>query len=53
MNVGKRVSELRWSDAEATIPPGHRINEPKPLFRKITSEEVEEQVQKLLNRLKK
>ncbi|MEM2188543.1 MAG: methionine--tRNA ligase [Nitrososphaerota archaeon] len=53
MNIGRKVSELRWSDAEAIIPPGHRINEPKPLFRKITSEEVEEQMRKLLERLKK
>ncbi|MCD6592212.1 MAG: hypothetical protein J7K78_04270, partial [Thaumarchaeota archaeon] len=47
MNIGKRVSELRWSDVAKEIPPGHRINEPKPLFRKITSKEVEEKLEKL------
>ena len=47
MNIGKRVSELRWSDVAKEILPGHRIKEPKPLFRKITSEEVKEKLEKL------
>ena len=47
LNLGKRVEELRWSDSTATLPPGHRISEPKPLFRKIGREEIEAKIAKL------
>ena len=47
MNLNKSVSDLRWDDVELEIPPGHKINEPKPLFRKITADEVREKLKKL------
>jgi len=47
MNLGRSVSDLSWDDVELEIPPGHRINEPKPLFRKITADEVREKLKKL------
>ncbi|HDD40181.1 MAG TPA: methionine--tRNA ligase, partial [Nitrososphaeria archaeon] len=47
LNTGERVEELRWSDVEKIIPPGHRIREPKPLFRKITKEEIDEKLRRL------
>ncbi|HDD66397.1 MAG TPA: methionine--tRNA ligase, partial [Nitrososphaeria archaeon] len=47
MNLDMRVEDLRWSDAVREIPPGHRINEPKPLFRKITAEEVRRKLSEL------
>ena len=47
LSIEKKVSELRWSDVELEIPAGHRIAEPKPLFRKITKEEIDEKLRKL------
>ena len=47
LNTGEKVSDLRWSDVEKIISPGHRIKEPKPLFRKIGKEEVREKLKKL------
>ncbi len=47
MNYPRKVEELRWSDAQETLEPGHPINEPKPLFRKISEEEVREKIEGL------
>ena len=47
LNLDKRVEDLRWSDVEKLIPSGHRIKKPKPLFRKITREEIDEKLRKL------
>ncbi len=47
LNLGKRVEDLRWNDVEKLIPSGHRIEKPKPLFRKITREEIDEKLRKL------
>ncbi|MEM2941903.1 MAG: hypothetical protein QXT81_00535, partial [Candidatus Bathyarchaeia archaeon] len=35
------VEEQRWDDAgRLLIKPNHRIGEPKPLFRKVSAEEI-------------
>ncbi len=47
LNLEKNVNELKWNDLEREIPPGHKIREPKPLFRKIEKKEVEEKIRKL------
>ncbi|RLG01483.1 MAG: methionine--tRNA ligase, partial [Thaumarchaeota archaeon] len=47
LNLDKRVEDLRWSDVEKLIPSGHKINKPKPLFRKIAREEIDEKLRKL------
>lgn len=47
MNLNKSVSDLSWDDVKLEIPPGHKVNEPKPLFRKITANEVREKLEKL------
>jgi methionyl-tRNA synthetase len=47
LNIDKNVNELRWSDAEETLLPGHRIKEPKPLFRKIDERDITEKIKKL------
>ena len=47
LNYGKNAEELRWSEAEATLPPGHKIGTPKPLFRKITRGEIDVKIRKL------
>ncbi|RLG09895.1 MAG: methionine--tRNA ligase, partial [Thaumarchaeota archaeon] len=47
LNLDKRVEDLRWSDVKKLIPSGHRINKPKPLFRKISREEIDEKLRKL------
>lgn len=47
MNIDRRVSELSWDDVEMEIPPGHKIKEPKPLFRKVTDKEVKEKLRRL------
>ncbi|MDW7986246.1 MAG: methionine--tRNA ligase [Nitrososphaerota archaeon] len=52
LNIDKNVEELRWSDVEKTLMPGHRIKEPKPLFKKIDEEYVAKKM-KGLEELKK
>ena len=47
LNYPKDFEEIRWSDAEETLPPGHPINEPKPLFKKITDGEIREKIEEL------
>lgn len=47
LNIGKKVEELKWSDVEKTILPGHMIREPKPLFKKIDEKDVLEKIKKL------
>lgn len=47
LNTGEKVEELKWSDVEKVIPPGHKILEPRPLFKKITREDVEEKIRRL------
>ena len=42
----------KWSDIHAEIRPGHRIREPKPLFRKLSNEEIEERIAELKATLK-
>jgi methionyl-tRNA synthetase len=47
LNIDKSINELRWSDAEKTLLPGHRIKEPKPLFKKIDERDIREKIKKL------
>ncbi|MEN2975016.1 MAG: methionine--tRNA ligase [Candidatus Caldarchaeales archaeon] len=52
LNIDKKVEELRWSDVEKTIMPGHKIREPSPLFKKIDEEYVKTKMEEL-DRIKK
>ncbi|MDJ0269994.1 MAG: methionine--tRNA ligase [Aigarchaeota archaeon] len=45
-------SPPKWSDIYADIRPGHRIREPKPLFRKLSNEEIEARISELKATLK-
>ena len=47
LNLDKKVENLKWSDVEKLIPSGHGINKPKPLFKKIAREEIDEKLRKL------
>lgn len=47
LNVEKRVDELRWVDVDARLKPGHRIKEPRPLFKKIDERYVERKIREL------
>ena len=47
LNIDKKVEELRWGDVEKTIPPGHKIREPKPLFKKVDEKDIREKTKKL------
>lgn len=49
-NVDER--KLKWEDAITEIPPGHKINKPKPLFRKLSDEDIE-QLKKKLEEIRK
>ena len=49
-NVDER--KLKWEDAITEIPPGHKINKPKPLFRKLSDEDIE-QLRKKLEEIRK
>ena len=40
-------SNVRWDDINKKLEPGSRIREPKPLYRKITDEEIEERINEL------
>ncbi len=40
--------ELRWKDALKEVPPGHVINKPTPLFRKLSDKDIVELQKKLL-----
>ncbi len=42
-----RVEEAGWDEAKRPVRPGLRIRDPKPLFRKISDEELEELKAKL------
>jgi len=39
--------KITWDEIEKEIKPGHRILEPKPLFRKITDEEIKKRIEEL------
>jgi methionyl-tRNA synthetase len=41
LNLPRSVHEQRWNEAQVTLPPGHKINNSKPLFRKIEADERE------------
>ncbi len=43
-----KEEELRWDWALEPVPPGQRIPEPKPLFRKLSDEDVAELQRRLL-----
>ncbi len=42
-----RVEEVLWDEAKKPVEPGTRIAEPKPLFRKISDEDLREMLRKL------
>jgi len=53
LNLPGSVHEQRWSETEVELPPGHKINKPKPLFTKIldSEEELQAKLEKARDRL--
>lgn len=47
LNLEKDVKKTKWNDIEKRLNYGHRINEPTPLFRKISDGEIESERTKL------
>ncbi len=41
LNLPGKASETTWQEALTPLPPGHTINKPTPLFRKIEADEKE------------
>ncbi len=41
LNLPGKASETTWQEALTPLPPGHEINKPTPLFRKIEADENE------------
>ena len=41
LNLEGSVHEKRWNETEKELPPNHKINQAKPLFRKIENNEEE------------
>lgn len=40
LNLSGSVHKQRWEDLDQELKPGHKINQPKPLFTKIKQEEI-------------
>jgi methionyl-tRNA synthetase len=40
LNLPGNIHRQRWEDVEKPLPPGHKINIPTPLFKKIRLEEI-------------
>ncbi len=53
LNLGRNVHEQKWNEALKPFPQSHRINKPKPLFKKIdaTKKEIEEKLEKVREQL--
>lgn len=49
LNLRINVDTVKWEEYRVRIDPGHVINKPKPLFKKISDEEVDEQLSKLMS----
>ena len=52
LNLPGSVHKQKWEEAEKPLPPGHKINEAKPLFSKITlnEEELEAKLEEIRRR---
>jgi len=52
LNLPGSVHKQKWEEAEKPLPPGHKINEAKPLFSKITlnEEELEAKLEEIRQR---
>ncbi len=53
LNLGRNVHEQKWDEALKPFPHAHRINKPKPLFKKIdvNKKEIEERLEKVREQL--
>ena len=53
LNLGRNVHEQKWDEALKPFPHAHRINKPKPLFKKIDAnkKEIEERLEKVREQL--
>ncbi|MEM2910724.1 MAG: class I tRNA ligase family protein, partial [Nitrososphaerota archaeon] len=47
MNLNLTPESVRWEEFRIPIRPGHKINKPEPLFRKVSDEEIAHQTAKL------
>jgi methionyl-tRNA synthetase len=53
LNLPGNVEEQRWSEASKPLPANHKIEKPKPLFKKIdvNEEELDENLEKIREKL--